>query len=698
MVVSSLFVLFGIEITNSEYARTLQAMPLNYKNPWWIDPSTNENLHQHGDAYSIESSLYIEEDDDEDSDEGDDNDTDVNVIPDVPATAPSTRVKAPRSRDVPSSPPPSVPAPYSSGSTLVRPLQEIASKLTGKVSEGSKKLSNSLAKQWSSVRTTLERPKDPPPSSNEEVDVVVAEKTPFRGASTEVNAQEPQRQTSRKSLAESMSQGISSLSKKAASFRRMDHQRTRSTLTETSQRDSRSSRSGSTGSNTSNSDFRRYTVKELVQCLGRSDVDLPPALERRVRDFKFAQGKRRERHGDEKPWGIFGLYAHLSDIRADLEWAEDAAWRRQRAEPYLSWSDFEKARDKGLRNRPWFTYGTIFVCTIMLIVSFGVNGWKVEPMKVNPMIGPSGQTLIKIGARDTNLIVNKGQWYRLFTPLVLHAGLIHYAINMTALYLVGSAVEQAHGFASTAVLFILPAVGGNIVSALCLPQYISVGASGGIFGLIGGCLADISLNWNLLFLKSTADQASRWRHFMVLFWLFFDIFINCIIGFTPYLDNFTHLGGLFYGLCCGLSTIERLGVGFFGLRSDKYSKAWNAFVRFFGLIVSVILIMVTTVLLAKSNGVTSPCNDCRYISCLPFPPRANNKWWYCDDCNMVKADLFVDSGGSGLYRQINLTCPDGTIEDINIASDGMYSKQAVQQALPTFCRKNCPNVFTTSHN
>ena len=304
---------------------------------------------------------------------------------------------------------------------------------------------------------------------------------------------------------------------------------------------------------------------------------------------------------------------------------------------------------------------------------------------------------MKCGARESNLIVNKGQWFRLFTPLVLHAGLVHFVLNMLAMYFIGGAVEQSHGFTSAAVLFVLPAVGGNILSAICLPQYISVGASGGIFGLIGACLADITINWNLLFLKSTADQQSRWRHAMVLFWLAFDIILNCILGFTPFVDNFTHLGGIIYGLCCGLSTIERLAVGFFGLRSDNYSKACNTFMRSFGLIASVVCIMATTIVLAHSDGVSSPCNGCRYVSCVPFPPRVEDKWWYCDDCDFVTADLFVDGGGSGLYNQITLTCPNGDIETIDISKDGMYERDAVRQELPTYCRHHCDDVFTNSN-
>jgi membrane associated rhomboid family serine protease len=239
---------------------------------------------------------------------------------------------------------------------------------------------------------------------------------------------------------------------------------------------------------------RHYSVSELVASLGNDEKgwqSLPPALERRIRDFKFAQIKRMERHGENKPWGIFGLYAHLSDIRADLEWAEDAAWRRQNGEPYLSWNDFEKSRDKGLKNRPLFTYFIIFLSTIMLLVSFAVNDWKIEPMSVNPLIGPSSETLIKIGARHTSLIVNDGEWYRLFSPMILHAGVIHYVINMLAMYYIGGAVELSHGFANAAILFVIPAVGGCILSAIFLPNYISVGASGGIFGLIGGCIGKL---------------------------------------------------------------------------------------------------------------------------------------------------------------------------------------------------------------
>jgi len=60
---------------------------------------------------------------------------------------------------------------------------------------------------------------------------------------------------------------------------------------------------------------------------------------------------------------------------------------------------------------------------------------------------------------------------------------------MFALWFVGKAIEQIHGFFPAVVQFVVSAVGGTILSAIFLPEYITVGASGGIFGLIGGCIA-----------------------------------------------------------------------------------------------------------------------------------------------------------------------------------------------------------------
>jgi hypothetical protein len=171
---------------------------------------------------------------------------------------------------------------------------------------------------------------------------------------------------------------------------------------------------------------QNYSIRELVATLShrKDTAELPPELERRVLDFRLAQQKRLEKYGRPHKWGIFGLYAHLSNVRIDLEWSEDAAWRRTNGKPYLSWSDFDAMQVKHPA-RKWFTYTVIAVCSVMLIVEFGLNDWKVEPLNVNPLIGPSAEAMVKSGARETNLII-EGQWFRLFTPLFLHGGIVHF--------------------------------------------------------------------------------------------------------------------------------------------------------------------------------------------------------------------------------------------------------------------------------
>jgi membrane associated rhomboid family serine protease len=95
------------------------------------------------------------------------------------------------------------------------------------------------------------------------------------------------------------------------------------------------------------------------------------------------------------------------------------------------------------------------------------------------------------------------------------------------------------GTLATAIIFIISAIGGTLLSAIFLPEYITVGASGGIFGLIGACLSDIIMNWKHLFSDFVTENGRRNNHLLVVVFLIMDILLNCLIGLTPYVDNFT---------------------------------------------------------------------------------------------------------------------------------------------------------------
>lgn len=441
-----------------------------------------------------------------------------------------------------------------------------------------------------------------------------------------------------------------------------------------------------------NMEHKEDEIAQLRLLAGKLSADwrgsefMAPALARRIRDFQFAQEKRRKKYGDERPWGILGLYDHLSSIRIDVDWAEDAAWRRANGEPYQSWADFDESK-KGRSNRPVFTYFVLTVCTVIMIASISMNGWKVEPISDNPMIGPSAETLIKMGAKQTKLIVEESEGWRLMSSAVLHAGLVHYLINMLALWFVGGAIESSHGWFAAAIIFTLSALGGAIMSAIFLPEYITVGASGGIFGFIGACIADILANWKLLFSDHVTEGGKKHRHIVVVIVLVLDIALNSIIGLTPFVDNFTHLGGMAYGFLCGLSTMERLSSDFFGMEEGWYTRVKRFVIRFFGLILSVVSIIATLILLLNMDPTSNLCPGCTWLSCVPFPPWENdaNKWWFCDECNTVTAEIVQRP-----YRHLELDCPGGFLATVNLTTAELADRKSLQKNLPTYCRSYCP--------
>ncbi len=64
-----------------------------------------------------------------------------------------------------------------------------------------------------------------------------------------------------------------------------------------------------------------------------SKNNMAPGLARRLRDFEFAQKKRRRAIGISRKWGLLSLYDFLAAVREDVDWADDAAWRRANCLP-----------------------------------------------------------------------------------------------------------------------------------------------------------------------------------------------------------------------------------------------------------------------------------------------------------------------------------------------------------------------------
>ena len=128
-------------------------------------------------------------------------------------------------------------------------------------------------------------------------------------------------------------------------------------------------------------------------------------------------------------------------------------------------------------------------------------------------------------------LVDSGEVWRLFTVALVHGGLTHLFFNMFSLLVLGNPIEAALGKARFLVIFLTSLLTGSLASIYLTNElYVSVGASGAIFGLFGAFIA----------MRNRISEGAR------------DIYVivglNFVFGFIlGGVDWRAHLGGLIGG-------------------------------------------------------------------------------------------------------------------------------------------------------
>lgn len=163
--------------------------------------------------------------------------------------------------------------------------------------------------------------------------------------------------------------------------------------------------------------------------------------------------------------------------------------------------------------------------------------------------------------------IRAGQIYRLLTGIFIHSSITHIAFNCYALYVIGSQLESFFGKWKYTIIYLFSGLIGGLFSMTFGGNYISVGASGAIFGLMGSLLY-FGYHYRVYLGNVVKSQILP----LVL--------TNLLIGFiVPGIDNYAHIGGLIGG---ALITIA-LGV------KDKST----AFEKINGFIVAAIFLAFT---------------------------------------------------------------------------------------------------------
>lgn len=156
--------------------------------------------------------------------------------------------------------------------------------------------------------------------------------------------------------------------------------------------------------------------------------------------------------------------------------------------------------------------------------------------------GGMRQPLYELFAQ-ANFLVAEGEWWRIFTPVLLHApGFAHILFNMWALWVLGPQIERGVGTGPFVGLFLASAgMGGAFMFVLGgLDAPIAVGASGAIFGLFG-----IWANWAVRRRNTVHGR-------MLLRQIGFLLLLNGALPFIiPSIAWEAHLGGLIAGFVIG---------------------------------------------------------------------------------------------------------------------------------------------------
>jgi len=157
--------------------------------------------------------------------------------------------------------------------------------------------------------------------------------------------------------------------------------------------------------------------------------------------------------------------------------------------------------------------------------------------------GMGGEPAYRLGMSTPYGIYIHHQWYRLITAMFLHGGLIHIGFNMMSLMQLGPALEELYGSSRYFFLYIFTGAFGFLISSFLGTH--SLGASGGLLGLVGAMLA-ITTKRGGAYMRELRSR------------LISSVIFLFVLGFMGMgLDNKAHMAGMVSGFALGKIFADR---------------------------------------------------------------------------------------------------------------------------------------------
>jgi membrane associated rhomboid family serine protease len=168
----------------------------------------------------------------------------------------------------------------------------------------------------------------------------------------------------------------------------------------------------------------------------------------------------------------------------------------------------------------------------------------------------------ELGAVNRPRVILLNQWWRLFSYMFVHMGVIHLFMNMYFLYSLGPLLESMWGSVRFLVLYVVSGLAGGV--AVVLANSAAIGASGALCGLLGSMPVWIVLNRAYL----PAQVTTPWLRN-----IFMNIIMIVLLSLMPFVSTAGHFGG---GLAGALVA--------FPLLYNRFGHGWQPWLGLAGIL------------------------------------------------------------------------------------------------------------------